>query len=166
MAKLGFFWCSKIDIFACTIRKSWPWFDWYLEASKTGNDRLAYSQKINKKLLKTIRTKKAASTDFARLQVYWNWEVTFGIYAIWLLILGHHFTIFWGHFVTWLLISGHLFAFCFIWSVTPGWWSSGWVWFVGLVWVHRHLVQTVWANMWIAHSKVPHPTWEPLGKMF
>ena len=69
---------------------------------------------------------------------------------------------FWGTLATWLLISGHLFAFCFICRVTPGWWSSGLVWFVGLVWVHRYLVQTVWANMWI---KVPHPTWESFGKM-
>ena len=56
MAKLGFFWYSKIDIFACTIRKGWPCFDWYLEASNTGNDRVTSSQKINKKLLETIRT--------------------------------------------------------------------------------------------------------------
>ena len=67
MAKLGFFWYSKIDIFVCTIRKGQPCFDWYLEASKTGNDRVFSLQKINK--LKTIRTKKAASTDFARSQV-------------------------------------------------------------------------------------------------
>ena len=97
MAKLDYFWYSKIDIFADTIRKGHAYFDWHLEASKTGNDRLAYSQKINKKLLKTIRTKKAASTDFARLQVWLNWEVTFGIYAIWLLIFGHHLTTFLGH---------------------------------------------------------------------
>ena len=36
-------------------------------------------------------------------------------------------------------------------------------WF-GLVWVCRHLVHTARANMGIAHSKVPHSTWEPLGK--
>ena len=63
MAKLGFFWYSKIDIFACTIRKGWSCFDWYLEASKTENDTVTCLQKINKKLLETIRTKKAASTD-------------------------------------------------------------------------------------------------------
>ena len=63
------------------------------------NDRVTSLQET-KKLLETIsELKKAASTDFARQQVQWNWEVTFGIYAIW------------------LLISGHLFAFCFIWSV-------------------------------------------------
>ena len=39
-------------------------------------------------------------------------------------------------------------AFRFIWSVNTGWWNSGLVWFVGLVWVHRHLVQTVEANVW------------------
>ena len=72
-------------------------FDQYLEASETGNDRVTSSQKINKKLLETIRIKKTASADFARSQVQWNWEVMFGIYAIWLLILVHHFTIFWGH---------------------------------------------------------------------
>ena len=35
--------------------------------------------------------------------------------------------------------------------------------FIGLVWVHRHLVQTAWVNMGIAHSKVPRPTWEHFG---
>ena len=54
-------------------------FDWYLEASKTENDRVTSLQKINKKQLETIRTKKA---DLARSQVQWNWEVVFGIYAI------------------------------------------------------------------------------------
>ena len=79
MAKFGFFLYSKIDIFMCTIRKGQPCFDWYLEASKTRNDRVTSLQKINKKQLDTIRTKKA---DFARSQVQWNWEVMFGIYAI------------------------------------------------------------------------------------
>ena len=61
------------------------------------NDRVTSLQET-KKLLETIlELKKAASTDFARSQVQWNWEVTFGIYAIWLLISGHHFTIFWGN---------------------------------------------------------------------
>ena len=50
----------------CTIRKGWPCFDWYLEASKTRNNRVTSSQKSNKKLLESVRTKKA---DFARSQV-------------------------------------------------------------------------------------------------
>ena len=41
-------------------------FDRYLEASETGNDRVTSLQKINKKLLETIRIKKTASADFAR----------------------------------------------------------------------------------------------------
>ena len=51
-----------------TIRKGRPCFDWYLEASKAGNDRVNSLQKINKKLLENIRTKKAVSIDFARSQ--------------------------------------------------------------------------------------------------
>ena len=80
---------------------------------------------------------------------------------IWLLISGYHFTIILEHSWHLALISGHLFAFCFIWSVTPGLWSFG---FVGLIWAHRLLVQTARANMEIAHSKVPHSTWETLEK--
>ena len=45
------------------------YFDWYLEASKRGNDSVT-SQETNKKLLETIsEVKKAASTDFARSQI-------------------------------------------------------------------------------------------------
>ena len=80
---------------------------------------------------------------------------------IWLLISGYRVTIILEHSCHLALISGHLFAFCFIWSVTPDWWSFG---FVGLVWAHRHLVQAARANMEITHSKVPHSTWETLGK--
>ena len=79
------------------------------------------SQKINKKLLETIRTKKAASTDLpghrssgtekSRLAFM---PFGFGFLAIILPSI-------WGTLATWLLISGHLFTFCFIWSVTPGW---------------------------------------------
>ena len=44
--------------------------DWYLEASKRGNDRVTSSQETNKKLLETVsELKKAASTDSARSQV-------------------------------------------------------------------------------------------------
>ena len=69
MTKLGFFQYSKINILETQLEKAGcAYFDWYLEASKTGNDRVT-SQKINKKLLDSIRTKKAASTDFARSQV-------------------------------------------------------------------------------------------------
>ena len=72
------------------------YFDWYLEASKRGNDRVTSSQETNKKLLETVsELNKAASAESARSQVQWNWEVTFGIYIIW------------------PLISGYLFAFCF-----------------------------------------------------
>ena len=70
MTKLGFFRYSKIDILETQLEKAGrAYFDWYLEASKTGNDRVTSSQKINKKFLESIRTKKAASTDLARSQV-------------------------------------------------------------------------------------------------
>ena len=70
MTKLGFFRYSKIDILERQLEKAGrAYFDWYLEASKTGNDRVTSLEKINKKLLETIRTKKAAGTDFARSQV-------------------------------------------------------------------------------------------------
>ena len=143
MAKLGFFWYSKICIFACTVRKDWPCFDWYLEASKTGNDRVTSSQETNKKLLETVSELKKLLALTARSQVLWKWEVTFGIYAIWLLISGH------------LCLLFH--SECDFWLV------KFWFGLVALVWVHRHLVQTTWVNMGIAHSKVPHSTWEPLG---
>ena len=69
MTKLGFFQYSKINILETQLEKAGcAYFDWYLEASKTGNDRVT-SQKINKKLLDSIRTKKAASTESARSQV-------------------------------------------------------------------------------------------------
>ena len=60
---------------------------------------------------------------------------------------------FWGH-------SCHLaFDFwaslCFLFHLECDSWLVKF-WF-SLVWVHRHLVQTVRANMWIAHSKFPHP---------
>ena len=46
------------------------YFDWHLEASKTGNDRVISLVETRKKLLKTIsELKKAASSDFARPQV-------------------------------------------------------------------------------------------------
>ena len=146
MAKFGSFCYSKIDIFTWTIRKGQLCFEWYLEASKTRNDRVTSLQK-------TLPGCRSNWTGKSRL--------AFMPFGFW--FLGITLPSFGGTLVTWLLISGHVFAFCFIWSVTPGWWSSGLVWFVGLVWVHRHLVQTVRANMWI---KVPHPTWEPLGKIF
>ena len=70
MAKLDYFWYSKIDIFADTIRKGHAYFDWHLEASKTGKDRVTSLLETRKKLLETIsELKKAASTDFARSQV-------------------------------------------------------------------------------------------------
>ena len=50
MAKLGFF--DILKVFACTIREGRPCFDWYLEASKAGNDRVTSLQQINKKCLK------------------------------------------------------------------------------------------------------------------
>ena len=70
MTKLGFFRYSKIDILETQLEKAGrAYFDWYLEASKTGNDRVTSLQQINKKLLETIGTKKAAGTHFARSQV-------------------------------------------------------------------------------------------------
>ena len=135
-----------------TIRKGWPCFDWYLESSKTGNDRVTSLQQINKKCLKlselkrllvlTLPGHRSSGTEKSHL-AFMPFGFWFG--GITLRSLG-------GTVATWLLISRHLFAFCFIWSVNPGCWSSGSVWFVGLVWVHRHLLQTVQANMWIAHS--------------
>ena len=71
MAKLGFFWYSKTDILHAQLEKaSCAYFDLYLEASKTGNDRVTSLQETNKKLLETVsELEKAASTDFARSQV-------------------------------------------------------------------------------------------------
>ena len=57
-------------------KASHAYFDWHLQASKTGNDRVTSLQKINKfilkkkKLLEIIsKLKKTASTDFARSHV-------------------------------------------------------------------------------------------------
>ena len=59
MTKLGFFQYSKINILETQLEKAGcAYFDWYLEASKTGNDRVNSSQDTNKKLLETIKTKK------------------------------------------------------------------------------------------------------------
>ena len=71
MAKLGFFWYSKTDILHIQLEKAGcAYFDLYLEASKRGNDGVTSSQKINKKLLKTISEfKKAAGTDSAGSRV-------------------------------------------------------------------------------------------------
>ena len=96
---------------------------------------------------------------------------SWGIFAIWLWFLSITLPSFGDSLAIWLLISGHVFAVCLIWSVTSSWWSSGLVWFgefglVTLVWVCGHLVQTAWAKMASASSKVPHPTWESLGKKF
>ena len=58
------FLCAQLENASCAC------FDWYLEASKRGNNRVTSLQKTNKKLLETIsELKKAASTDSARLQV-------------------------------------------------------------------------------------------------
>ena len=58
MTKLGFFRYSKIDILETQLEKAGrAYFDWYLEASKTGNDRVTSLQDTNKKLLETIKTK-------------------------------------------------------------------------------------------------------------
>ena len=54
MAKFGFFWYSKIDVFVCTVRKGWPCSLWYLEASKSGINRETSLQENNKKLLETV----------------------------------------------------------------------------------------------------------------
>ena len=153
-------------IFLCTHleKASRAYFDWYLEASKRGNGRVTSLQKINKKLLETISKLKrllALTLPGHRSSGTGKSRLAFMPFGFW--FLGVTLPSFWGTPATWLLISGHLFAFCFIWSETPGWWSSGLVWFVALVWVHRHLVQTDWVNTWITHSKVPHSTWESRG---
>ena len=70
MAKLGFFWYFKIDVFVCTVRKGRPCLLWYLEASKRGINRETSLQETNKKLCETVsELKKAASPDSARSQV-------------------------------------------------------------------------------------------------
>ena len=53
--------------------------------------------------------------------------LVFMLFGFW--FLGITLPSFGGTLATWLLISGHLFTFCFIWSVTPGWWGSGFVLF-------------------------------------
>ena len=63
MAKLGLFSHSKTDFLHTQSEKDshkikqteWnAYFDWYLEASKRGNDRVTSLQETNKKLLETI----------------------------------------------------------------------------------------------------------------
>ena len=56
MAKLGFF--DILKGFVCTIREGRPWFDWYLEASKAGNDRVISLQQINTKCLQLSELKR------------------------------------------------------------------------------------------------------------
>ena len=130
MPKFGFFWYSKIDIFACTIRKGWPCFDWYLEASKTGNNRVTSSQQINKKKLEIIsKLKRLLALTLPGLRSGQTGTSCWTFMAFGFLFLGITLPHFGGTLATWLLISGHLFVFCFIWSVTPGWWNSASVWF-------------------------------------
>ena len=70
MARLGFFWYSKIDIFIPTVRKGWLCSLCYLEASKTANNRVTSSLETNKELLESVsEPKKTASPGFARFQV-------------------------------------------------------------------------------------------------
>ena len=148
MVKLGFFWYSKIDIFAHTVRKGQLWFDWYLEVSKTGNDRVNSSQKINKKFLETISKLKKRLLELTlpghRSSQTGKSRLAFKPFGFSFLCISLPFV----SFGVWLLAGEVLF----------------WFGFVGLVWVHRHLEQTTWANMGIAHCKVPDSIWEPLGK--
>ena len=71
MAKLGVFQYSKLIFLHTQLEKAGhAYFGWYLDASKTANDRVTSSQETNKKLLETIsKLKKAARTGFARSQV-------------------------------------------------------------------------------------------------
>ena len=63
MTKLGFFRYSKIDILETQLEKaSCAYFDWYLEASKTENDRVTSLQDTNKKVK---RNSKAS---------WWKWK--------------------------------------------------------------------------------------------
>ena len=67
-----------------------------------------------------------------------------------------------GTLATRLLISGHLFAFCFIWNVTPGWWSTGsvWSWFGLSAQIYRSL-QLIWKLLTLRYYTPPG---NPLGE--
>ena len=149
MVKLGFFWYSKIDIFAHTVRKSRPCFDWCLEASKTGNERVNSSQKINKKFLETISKLKKTrllALNLPGRRSSWTGKshLAFMPFGFWFLGISLPFV----SFGVWLL-AGEVLV---------------WFGFVGLVWVDRHLEEAAQANMGIGHCKIPHSTWEPFGK--
>jgi len=148
MAKFGSFCYSKIDIFTWTIRKGQLCFEWYLEASKTRNDRVTSLQK-------TLPGCRSNWTGKSRL--------AFMPFGFW--FLGITLPSFGGTLVTWLLISGHVFAFCFIWSVTPGWWSSGLVWFGLLVWFE---CTDIWYKLFelICELRFHTRPGNPLGKYF
>ena len=135
MAKLGFF--DILKVFACTIREGRPCFDWYLEASKAGNDRVTSLQQINKKCLKLSELKRLPLPG-RRSSGTGKSRSAFMPFGFWFLGISLPFV-----------------SECDYWLVK--------FWF-GLVWVCRHLVNTSRANMGIAHFKVPHSTWEPLGK--
>ena len=147
-----------------------------------GKTLLAFSDMVssNKKLLETIsELKKVANTVLAMtsvfswqnsLSLFWysfkqyqDWKrlltltlpaprssgagkshLTFMSFGFWFLGISLPFV----SFGVWLLPGEVLVCFCF----------------VCLAWVHRHLVQTAQANVGIAHYKVPHSTWEPLGE--
>ena len=107
----------------------------------------------------------AVSTDFARSQAYLNWEVTFGIYAIWLLISGHHFTIFWGQ-------SCHLafdfwVSLCLLFHLEcDSWLVKFWFGLVLLVWfewtdIRNKLLKLIWELVTVRFHTPPG---NPLGK--
>ena len=120
-------------IFLCTHleKASRAYFDWYLEASKRGNGRVTSLQKINKKLFETIsKLKRLLALTLPGHRSSGTEKSGLAFKPFGFRLLGINLPSFWGTLATWLLISRHLLAFCFIWSVTPGWWSSGSVWFV------------------------------------
>ena len=130
MAKLGFF--DILKVFACTIRRGRLCFDWYLKASKAGNDRVTSLQQINKKLLETIGTKKAAGTHFAGRRPSWTGRsrLAFMPFGFW--FWGITLPSFWGHschlaFDFWAFICLLFHLECNSWLVK--FWFGLLVWF-------------------------------------
>ena len=103
--------------------------DWYLETSKWGNDRVTSSQEANKKFLETIsELKRLLTLTLPGCRSSGTGKSCSACLPLGFWFLGITLPSFWGIIASWLLISGHLFAFCFICSMTPVWWSSGSVW--------------------------------------
>ena len=153
MPKLRFFWYSKINIFACTVRKSLLWGQtdwmlcllWYLESSKRVNNRVNSCRKLTRNCLKAYQNLKkkkkkkplALALPGHRSSGTGKSHLVFKPFGI--LFLGITLPSFGSVLATWLLISGHLFVFCFIWSVV-----RFWFWLVLLIWFVR---TDIWYKM-------------------